>query len=111
MTLRPDGHGGDGDDRTRRYLDDRELRFDDETEAYVLDRRADRNPVVDAVLALARIEGADPLEMTPLYEELAPDALPRVVAAAKRESAEAEEVTFSAYGHTVTIGAGEIRIE
>lgn len=109
MTSRPDGDDGDG--VTRRHPDDWELRFDDDAGAYVLDRRADRNPVVDAVLALARIEDVDPLELTPLYEELAPDALPGVVAAARRESAEAEEVAFSAYGHTVRITADEIRIE
>ena len=110
MTSRPDGDGDDGDGETRRHPDD-ELRFDDDAGAYVLDRRADYDPVVDAVLALARVEDVDPLEMTPLYEELAPDALPGVVAATRRESAEVEEVTFSAYGHTVRITADEIRIE
>ena len=115
MTARSDGDGDDGDsddDRERWCWDDRELRFDEADGVYVLDRRTERNPVVDAILALARMEGLDPLEMNPLYEELAPDVLPRVVAAvAERELAEAEEIGFSAYGHTVQIAPDEIRIE
>ena len=115
MTARSDGDGDDGDrddDRKRWCWDDRELRLDETDGAYVLDRRAECNPVVDAILALARMEGLDPLEMSPLYEELAPDVLPRVVAAAaERELAEAEEIDFSAYGHTVQIAPDEIWIE
>ena len=106
MTARSDGD----DDQERWYWDDRKLRFDEADGTYVLDRCPDRNPVVDAVLALAWIEGVDPLEMTPLYEELTPDVLPLVAATIERESAETEAVGFSAYGRTVRIGADELRI-
>ena len=114
MTAYSDGDGNDGDSddgRERWCWDDQELRFDEADGAYVLGRRAEHNPIVDAILALARMEGLDPLEMTPLYEELAPDVLPHVVAAADRESAVTEEIGFSAYGRTVRIAPDEIRIE
>ena len=110
MTVGPDDDCDD--DGEQWHWDDRELRFDEAGGAYVLDRRPERNPIVDAILVLARMERVDPLEMTPLYEELAPDVLPRVATAAiERESVEAEEIGFSAYGHTVRIAADEIRIE
>ena len=103
------------DGERERGLDGRDadvdVRVDGDTGEYRLDRSEGRNPVVDAIFALARIEAEDPLEMNPLYEELAPDVLPSVVAAAERNYPENGDVTFSAYGHTVRITDDEVRID
>ena len=99
------------DDRSSRYWsDDRQLSFDEATDSYRLERREGWNPVVDAILAVARIDGVEPLEMSPLYEELSPDVVPRVVAAAEGRGSGARELTFRAYGHSVCITATEVRL-
>lgn len=65
------------------------------------------------VHAVADAEDADPLDLTPLYGAVDPDALDALFASLTDDSeASVDEVTFDYHGYDVTVTAdGVVRIE
>ena len=70
--------------------------------------RSAETPSFAVVEAVAAEEGIDPVELRrPLHEVIDPDALDRLVDSyADRPGAVPFEVSFSYYGHAVTVSSG-----